>query len=259
MKSISNNNIFATIVAFYLSKFNDHALKKLGYKTYASAFIECGKLLDVKSNYIKLRRDEFDPVYNWRKGWRNRPMAKMVSDIITLFDNLTESEMYAIVTDILHHRNTNEYKQIIQSVEAASKQNKRAYIPRAITGKLAENLFEEDFKTNLTLPKGELKDCRDNGCGYDYEILSQDGSIFYIEVKGLANDGGGILFTSKEWNVALEKLDKYYPCIVKNVNDAIPTIQYIRNPSYNLIPSKNINTIVQISYSVTEKDLIKCL
>ena len=70
MKSISNNNIFATIVAFYLSKFNDLALTKLGYKTYASAFIECGKLLDVKSNYIKLRRDEFDPVYNWRKGWQ---------------------------------------------------------------------------------------------------------------------------------------------------------------------------------------------
>ena len=33
MKSISNNNIFATIVAFYLSKFNDLALKKLGYNT----------------------------------------------------------------------------------------------------------------------------------------------------------------------------------------------------------------------------------
>ena len=86
---------------------------------------------------------------------------------------------------------------------------------------MAENLFEEDFKTNLTLPKGELKDCRDNGCGYDYEILSQDGSIFYIEVKGLASNGGGILFTSKEWNVALEKLDKYYLCIVKNVNDTL--------------------------------------
>ena len=57
MKSISNN-ILATIVAFYLSKFNDLALQKLGFKTYANAFNECAKLLNVKPNYIKLRRDE---------------------------------------------------------------------------------------------------------------------------------------------------------------------------------------------------------
>lgn len=102
-----NNNLLATIIAFYLSKFNDLALKKLGYKTYKDAFMECGRLIDVKPNYIKLRRDEFDPVYNWRKGWRNRPMAKMVSNIIMLFDDLAEPEMFAIVTDILHHVDTN--------------------------------------------------------------------------------------------------------------------------------------------------------
>lgn len=91
-----NNNLLATIIAFYLSKFNDLALKKLGYKTYKDAFMECGRLIDVKPNYIKLRRDEFDPVYNWRKGWRNRPMAKMVSNIIMLFDDLAEPEMLNI-------------------------------------------------------------------------------------------------------------------------------------------------------------------
>ena len=254
-----NNNLLATIIAFYLSKFNDLALKKLGYKTYKDAFMECGRLIDVKPNFIKLRRDEFDPVYNWRKGWRNRPMAKMVSNIIMLFDDLAEPEMFAIVTDILHHKNTNQYEQLVQSIECASKQNGRAYIHRVITGKLAEKFFEDDFKTNSTLPKGVLKDCRDNGCGYDYEILSRDGSIFYIEVKGISNNGGGILFTSKEWNVALEKEDRYYLCIVRNVTDTIPTIQYIQNPSSNLTPSKNVSTIVQLSYSVPEKDLIKCL
>ena len=42
-----NNNLLATIIAFYLSKFNDLALKKLGYKTYKDAFMECGRLIDV--------------------------------------------------------------------------------------------------------------------------------------------------------------------------------------------------------------------
>lgn len=96
--------------------------------------MECGRLIDVKPNYIKLRRDEFDPVYNWRKGWRNRPMAKMVSNIIMLFDDLAEPEMFAIVTDILHHKDTNQYEQLVQSIECASKQNGRAYIHRVITG-----------------------------------------------------------------------------------------------------------------------------
>lgn len=50
-----NNNLLATIIAFYLSKFNDLALKKLGYKTYKDAFMECGRLIDVKPNYIKCR------------------------------------------------------------------------------------------------------------------------------------------------------------------------------------------------------------
>ena len=45
----------------------------------------------------------------------------------------------------------------------------------------------------------------------------------------------------------------------QNVTDTIPTIQYIQNPSSNLTPSKNVSTIVQLSYSVPEKDLIKCL
>ena len=97
------------------------------------------------------------------------------SNIIMLFDDLAEPEMFAIVTDILHHKDTNQYEQLVQSIECASKQNGRAYIHRVITGKLAEKFFEDDFKTNPTLPKGVLKDCRDNGCGYDYEILSQDG------------------------------------------------------------------------------------
>lgn len=108
--------MLASIVAFYLSKFNDLALQRLGFKTYANAFNESAKLLNVKPNYIKLRRDEFDPVYNWRKGWRNRPMAKMVSNIITLFDNVSESDMYAITTDILYHKDIRFFSQLLQFI-----------------------------------------------------------------------------------------------------------------------------------------------
>lgn len=256
MKSISNN-ILAAIVAFYLSKFNDLALQRLGFKTYANAFNECAKLLNVKPNYIKLRRDEFDPVYNWRKGWRNRPMVKMVSNIITLFDNVSEPDMYAIIADILYHKDIKDFSQLLQFIEYSSKHDKRVYIPRAITGKLAEEFFEKDFEYNTDLPRGVLKDCRDNGCGYDYEILCDDGIVYFVEVKGIADSNGGILFTSKEWRVASEMGDLYYLCIVRNINSPTPTIQYILNPAKSLSPTKNIKATIQISYYVSDKKLLK--
>ena len=89
MKKSSNNNILATIVAFYLSKYNDRALNRLGFRTYTNAFEECGRLLAVKSNYVKFRRDEFDPIFSWRKGWRNRPISKRVASIYAVLEYIT--------------------------------------------------------------------------------------------------------------------------------------------------------------------------
>ena len=48
---------------------------------------------------------------------------------------------------------------------------------------------------------GELIDSRDLGCGYDFEIKSKSYQHF-IEVKGLASNIGGLLFTNKEWETA---------------------------------------------------------
>lgn len=259
MKNSSNNNILATIVAFYLSKYNDRALNRLGFRTYTNAFEECGRLLAVKPNYVKFRRDEFDPIFSWRKGWRNRPISKRVASIYAVLDDISESDMYTIVVDILYGREKLDLKLIFESIESQKKDNNKQskFVPRVITGKLAENFFEENYNSNNTLPKGILKDCRDNGCGYDYEILCDDGIVYFVEVKGIADSNGGILFTSKEWCVASEKGDLYYLCIVRNVNSPTPTIQYILNPAKSLSPTKNIKATIQISYSVSDRELFK--
>jgi hypothetical protein len=104
-----------------------------------------------------------------------------------------------------------------------------------------------------------LKDCRDNGCGYDYEIISADNQVFYVEVKGIAEDCGGVLFTNKEWDTAQTEGNRYYLCVVRNINEGKPTIQYIKNPAKILAPSKHIQTIIQVSYSVTNKELVKLI
>ncbi|GAB4152290.1 MAG: hypothetical protein Fur0021_16880 [Candidatus Promineifilaceae bacterium] len=57
-------NELAMIVAFYLSKFGEEDLEKLGYRSYRHAFDEIGRTLYVKPNSVKNWRDEFDPYYD---------------------------------------------------------------------------------------------------------------------------------------------------------------------------------------------------
>ena len=78
------SNQLAIIVAFYLSKFDKVAKKRLGLSTDAEAFREISRILEVEKNYVKFRRDEFDPIHPWRKGWQ-RPMDKRIIRAIEAF------------------------------------------------------------------------------------------------------------------------------------------------------------------------------
>ncbi len=66
---------------------------------------------------------------------------------------------------------------------------------------MAEEFFISRFNLGLTPFYGVLRDCRDDGVGYDFEISLQSDRTL-VEIKGLAKDLGGITFTDKEWKVA---------------------------------------------------------
>ncbi len=97
---------------------------------------------------------------------------------------------------------------------------------------------------------GSIVDTRDNGCGYDFEILSPTKSKVFIEVKGLEGNNGGVSFTSKEWNTAKKYGDDYYLAVVKNVSES-PQITFIQNPASKLTPKKNIIRTVQITWNIS--------
>jgi hypothetical protein len=128
------------------------------------------------------------------------------------------------------------------------------FILRCSTGKVAEEFFRNYYIQNKLPIEGTLLDCRDLGCGYDYKIVEINSNETYVEVKGISDLSGGILFTSKEWKVAMEQKSKYFLCIVRNVNDK-PEIEFINNPSHLLKPSKNIRTTIQINWTVSNKEL----
>src|SRR5690349_18136049 len=107
-------NELAIIIAFYLSKFNKEALRNLSYATDLEAFKAISQILGVKENYIKFRRDEFDPIHPWRKGWQ-RPMDVRIVRTIEALQDLEESDLRLIVLKILNdegYRNSAELRRI---------------------------------------------------------------------------------------------------------------------------------------------------
>ncbi len=257
-----NPNQFAIIVAYYLSRFDREALANLGYSSFNEAFEGIADTLDVKKNYVKLRRDEFDAAFPWREGWK-RPMDKRIVKTIELFQDLDEPVMREIVLKILKD-NTYQSSEvltqitgIINSVQPDKKSGKKMgsglFILLGPTGKKAEAFFQTHFNQTFEPVKGNLIDTREWGCGYDFKIESGKRETF-VEVKGLSEISGGILFTDKEWKTAKEKTDSYYLAIVRNVTK-VPEIQFIQNPAGIFQPDKNIYTSIQVQWSVSDKVL----
>lgn len=246
-------------VSYYLSRFNNQALANLNYTTWNNAFEDIGKRLNVKPHSVKNWRDEFDPLFVHRAGWYQRPMSPSRVKVAQALEDLNESQIRSIANDIITGKikeDPEEEEQLLLIVTDDTKDKiPRKFILRAPTGKAAENYFIQYYNKTFIPRRGALLDCRDLGCGYDFKIESKNLDT-YVEVKGLADFSGGVLFTDKEWQVATEKGEDFFLCIVKNVNEN-PEINFIQNPASKIKPKKNIYTTIQINWSVTENDLNK--
>lgn len=219
------NNEQAIVVSYYLSRFNDEAVNNLGYKTWKDAFDDLSDKLQINKHTIKNWRDEFDPFHGHRAGWHQRQPRKTISNIISQFEQLEEFDIRQIAVEIING-NKIDLPEIDNSENEVI--NNPIFILRGPTGKKAEQFFIEYHRLNNSPFAGELIDIRDLGCGYDFEIKSESNQHF-IEVKGLAGNTGGLLFTNKEWETAKQKRTKYTVCLVSNINDS-PELSFINDP-----------------------------
>jgi hypothetical protein len=257
MSDIQSNKL-AIIVCFYLSKYDKKAKQTLGYSTDHEAFLDISIKLGVKKNYLKFRRDEFDPIHPWRKGW-TRPMDTRIIRTIEALQDLTEEELGGIVTDILtkpEFRTSQELSRLSDLIEdeSSKKNGTKNSILRGPTGKKAEEFFKQYFNQNDQPVAGKLIDTRDYGCGYDFEIQQSNDQSVFVEVKGLSQTSGGILFTNKEWETAKKHKKNYVIALVTNIDDS-PRIRFISNPAETLQPKRNIITTVQTQWSVSNTEL----
>ncbi|MBN1187038.1 MAG: DUF3883 domain-containing protein [Bacteroidales bacterium] len=246
-------------IAYYLSRYNQVGLKKLGYSTWNGAFIDIAKKLNVNRYSVKNWRDEFDPIHSHRAGWYQRPMSPSRIRVVQALEDLDEKQIREIVKDIISGKIQNdeeELEQLLNIVSSTdSKQKVSNYIVRGPAGKAAEEFFINHYRKNQKPYAGNLIDCRDLGVGYDFRIISQS-KVYYIEIKGLSNYSGGVLFTNKEWTVAKKESDSYYLCIVSNLKKE-PELIFIQNPAEKLNAKKNLYTTLQISWSITQNQLDK--
>lgn len=253
-------NELALIVSYYLSRMDKEGYSVLGYKTFNDTTIKIGEILGVKKNTVKNMRDEFDPHHqNDRVGWLRELRGSRLK-ILKTFQEVDDDTLLEILKEILENKefkNTEEYGDIHSLFNEKEQDNIKTespiFILRGPTGRAAEIFFMEYFNnTGLPTP-GELVDCRDLGGGYDFEI--KDGTeTYFIEVKGLAAANGGVLFTNKEWQTAIKHREKYYLVIIKNLSNA-PEVKIIQDPSVSLKPKKNIRTVLQVSWSLSDKNI----
>jgi hypothetical protein len=254
----------AHVIAYYLSRFDKEALLHLGFNTDKEAFTKTSAALGLVPNYIKFRRDEFDVAHPHRLGWHKRPMTLSIINTINALHELDEPTLLGIVKDIIlngnHAELTDDLDRLTSIFPQEKKERKKAnailYVPRGITGRKAEAFFMEWYKHNQNAFPGEgnLKDTRDHGCGYDFELLTKENHRYFIEVKGLSSAEGGIMFTNKEWETAQKKGGDYHLVLVSNL-DNNPVINIIANPAGSTNPKRNLITVIQVSWNVTRKDI----
>ena len=207
-------------------------------------------------------RDEFDSHHqNSRVGWV-RDLKGSRLKIFNAFQDTDKDTLEEIVNEILfnsHFEETEGYRDIdalFSERKQSKSRDKKApmvFVSRGPTGRAAESFFIEYFGREKKPIHGDLEDCRDLGLGYDFVIKNGDESCF-VEVKGLAAQDGGILFTNKEWKTASREGQKYYLIVIRNLATK-PEILTINNPARKLTAKKNIYSTVQVSWGVAGKEL----
>lgn len=259
---MDRNRKLAHIAAYYLSRFDKEAIVNLGYKSDKEAWAKIGEALNIKPNYIKFRRDEFDVVHPHRLGWHKRPMTLSIIRTLDAYGNLDEITLRGLIQDIINNADNPDFDVEMQVLSSAlpsdSEKKKRkigAYTTRGITGKKAEDEFVWQLKTGKIKFSEEVKieNVTNEGCGYDFKLIGKT-ATYYVEVKGMSSVSGGILFTNKEWETARKKGDKYYVAIVSNIEEK-PEISLIKNPAEHINPTRNVFSIIQVNWSVSEKEL----
>ena len=102
---------------------------------------------------------------------------------------------------------------------------------RLLTGRRAEEHFIHQCESIIGVPSTSLVDLRHSACGFDF--YSQNIPDVALEVKGIKQPTGDILFTEREWVEAESRRENYWVIVVGNLS-AEPSSRVFRDPTRSL-------------------------
>jgi len=220
----------ALIVGYAMSRLDQAYLDTYRLKTWTEAFRQAGEALGVAPASIKNLRDEFDPAHgNARRGWKDRPMRPSRQRIMGRLCDVSDAALLAMIDGILGH----DHDTLEDVVTPLSKSDKRVHnvAERIRTGRLAEAFFLANSLEIASVASSLILDHRELAMGYDFGVHDQ--SSIAIEVKGMKQAAGQILFTDREWSEAKLRRADYWLVVVGNM-ETEPIARLVPDPTTTL-------------------------
>ena len=241
------------LAGLFLSKFNEKGFSALGYKNFSEAYRGLAAVVGGPWRSVKQYRDEFDPAFdNGRKGWHKRKMHPSRKAFLEEYGGMGLEEFSQLVQtqfasegDVDLDINRAVYQAGVKSAGNGS------FAARMMTGKGAENYFEEHYVEYSRFTPCEVKRTTDIGCGFDFKLTPPKEEFLGVEVKGLAKRSGQIQLTEKEFMMASKLEKRFYLYIVTNFSQE-PVPRVIENPINSGITFEcRANTISQKVWTAT--------
>ncbi|MDR1768889.1 MAG: DUF3883 domain-containing protein [Propionibacteriaceae bacterium] len=228
------------LVGLFLSKFNQQALRHLGFSGYTEAYNTLGYALGVRPSSLKNHRDEYDPYFpNPRAGWHKRAMKPLNKLIFDRFRSLDFEEFSELIESFLDP--DIRTKRIVAETLGEDPELVEASVRRQLTGLAAETYFEQHHAAVPQFAQSTLADMRALACGFDYTV--SDGSLtFYVEVKGLRETRGTITMTEREYDVATKLRKSYCLFIVSGFSSEPAHRRFSTRSAVRLPPPARLNT-----------------
>lgn len=231
MAEMTVKNKKMMLAGLFLSKFDRAGCLALGYKSFSEAFRGLAAVVGGPWQSVKQYRDEFDPVFgNERKGWQTRKMRPTRKLFLEEYGKLELDEFLQLM-QMQFARDGDIDLEINRAVcQAAIKtSDESSFAARMLTGKGAENYFEEHYAEYPRFSDCAIKRTTDLGCGFDFKLTPPETAFLGVEVKGLKTRRGQIQLTEKEFKMAGKLADRFYLYVVTNFA-AVPVPLVIENP-----------------------------
>jgi len=237
----------ALIVGYAMSRLDTEYLRRRKCATWQEAFREAARILGAPPASFKHLRDEFDPIHvNPRLGRHRRELRPNRRRILEELSEVSDDALTELAGRIL----AGEKAAVAEAVNALAVVTR---VPgnvaeRLLTGRRAEDYFLENCRALVQTEMKDILDLRLSALGFDFGIIEQPEQA--IEIKGLKQTRGDILFTDREWLEAKKRRQNYRLVIVANLA-ADPVPKVITDPYGNLAASSSVQASVAVVWRST--------